>query len=88
MIKAIIEPSIKKKAPNRLERRSLVSCIPAYPTMAPNTGNVQQVLATALARPKRKANGSAIGFIPACSSAVLAHSALYKSQSNLITPLH
>jgi len=79
---------MKKKAPSRLERLSFVSCIPAYPTIAPNTGNVQQVLATALAKPRRKANGTALGPIPAPSSAVLAHSAGNKSQSNPISPFH
>jgi hypothetical protein len=79
--KATVVPIMKKHAPSKFERLSDDSRIPAYPTMAPNTGNVQQALATALARPSRNAKGNAKGLVPACSSMALAHTEADMTQS-------
>ena len=67
-------PIMKNTAASIFERLSMVSLIPAYPTTAPNTGSAQQVLAKALARPKRNAKGRVTWLVPANPMIVLAHS--------------
>jgi hypothetical protein len=74
MSKEMIVPIMKNNAASRFERLSIFSCIPAYPTTAPITGSAQQVLATALARPRINANVNVTGLVPTCPRVVLAHS--------------